>query len=644
MNSNKMLILQAPSLYNSSCSHPRYSSNNIFVTITLGDIIQFIIIVVLTFGILFANLLLIIVINSQRYIKYIHSQPRYLLTSLASIDFAIGLLITPLSIIPTIKHCWPFGELICQVQALLRVALAQQSAVILICMAIDRYVCMLYPVYYHKHSTKKGCFAIISITGIINVILFAFIIVFIGDNSVTSPTPISSYTGGSSSHSSSKQHVSQQIVGYYFNKTGSLSCEPYYYKSSYRILIACCFYFPTTMILMYCYGSAFHVNKLRLKKYTIQSSNSNNINNSNRYLNNSVNFVNISSGGGRSGGDGRSGSLHDDQSHNITISTASHDCNDSSIGNGRVSIEKLITSHERRLSTSASRTMAAMSLGFIVLVTPYSIQEVVAACTGQRAPEILDFIATWLQLSNAFWNPFLYWLLNNHFRRISKNLLYTHVLCRRKKTNPDVTTIKSSYNTASNSYNSSDDSYNNDRTNQLCQITTTAPSLNNTNTTTTLNITGDNGACAAIHSNLSAEQYWGEILERTLSSNSLQQLQKSINNSSNYYHQNTTTDNDNNGTDNDEDATDNEDDATDNEYNNLSSYSSSNVNNHDSNPNHYHVHHHGAGGATGGGGSSGGAHYHTHHQPQYHSSKCMNYHHNNNGGERSEQFLSIPDL
>lgn len=71
--------------------------------------------------------------------------------------------------------------------------------------------------------------------------------------------------------------------------------------------------------------------------------------------------------------------------------------------------------------------MAAMSLGFIVMVTPWTIQEVVAACTGSKPPPFLDFLATWLALSNSFWNPFLYWLLNNHFRRISKELLQTKV-------------------------------------------------------------------------------------------------------------------------------------------------------------------------------------------------------------------------
>lgn len=39
---------------------------------------------------------------------------------------------------------------------------------------------------------------------------------------------------------------------------------------------------------------------------------------------------------------------------------------------------------EKCLSGSASRTMAAMSLGFIVMVTPWTIQEVVAACTGSK--------------------------------------------------------------------------------------------------------------------------------------------------------------------------------------------------------------------------------------------------------------------
>lgn len=53
-------------------------------------------------------------------------------------------------------------------------------------------------------------------------------------------------------------------TGYYFNSTGLLACEPFFSKPSYRILATCAFYFPTTMVLMYCYGSSFHANRYRL--------------------------------------------------------------------------------------------------------------------------------------------------------------------------------------------------------------------------------------------------------------------------------------------------------------------------------------------------------------------------------------------
>lgn len=40
-------------------------------------------------------------------------------------------------------------------KALLRGALSQQSAVILVCMAADRYMCAMHPLTYHQHSSKK---------------------------------------------------------------------------------------------------------------------------------------------------------------------------------------------------------------------------------------------------------------------------------------------------------------------------------------------------------------------------------------------------------------------------------------------------------------------------------------------------------
>ncbi|KYM95020.1 Trace amine-associated receptor 1 [Cyphomyrmex costatus] len=396
---HKQTILLAPSLSNSSCW--RSGTDAAWTGPGPGELIRAALILLLSLGILCANLLVICVINSRQYSKYIHAQPRYLLTSLASNDLAIGLLVTPFGFLPAVYGCWPYGEVVCQIQALLRGALTQQSAVILVCMAIDRYVCMLHPHRYHKHSSKRyymrqGCVAVMSTTWIASVAIFGVLVLPRG--------------------------------GYYFNGSGLLACDPFFARASLRILACCCFYFPTTMVLMYCYGSAFHVNKLRLKRVVC------------------VNTPEVVSGGhieriflnqiGRIHASCFYFSLkyflHLLIKTHVRMHTHTHTQNTHIHTHTHTHISYILVAHERRLSTSASRTMAAMSLGFIVMVTPWTIQEVVAACTGSKPPPFLDFLATWLALSNSFWNPFLYWLLNNHFRRISREFLYTKILCRSK--------------------------------------------------------------------------------------------------------------------------------------------------------------------------------------------------------------------
>ncbi|XP_050295525.1 trace amine-associated receptor 1 [Anthonomus grandis grandis] len=397
----KSTTLVPPSLSNSSCTHPRYQNVTLLSTVSVGDALQSLVILALTFGIIFANILLISVINSKRYTKYIHSQPRYLLTSLACNDLAMGLCVTPFAIVPTLRHCWPYAEIVCQVQALLRGAISQQSAVILICMAMDRYYCMLHPMDYHKQSNRKAWFIIIiSITWVGSMSLFTVLVIKHG--------------------------------GFYFNATGMHACEPFYPKASLRILAACGFYFTFTMILMYCYGSAFDVNKLGFKKPPgIPACNS-----------------------------VASATVESQQQAN--------------------SIEKLFD-HERKLGLVCSRTMAAMSLGFIVLVTPWTIQEVVAACTGSRAPPSLDFVATWMTLSNSFWYPFIYWILNSQFRRICREIF--------------------------NGIFRSSSHLNKHHHEHFC------------NNSPSTNFVGHTPDCDLERL---SEKYWGEILERTVSTSSLQ--------------------------------------------------------------------------------------------------------------------------
>ncbi|XP_045769812.1 trace amine-associated receptor 6 [Maniola jurtina] len=401
-DSTKGALLVAPSLSNSSCWPNGKGWPTTFPA--TEDILKAFFIFALSMAIVFGNLVLICVLNNRRYIKYIDNQPRYLLTSLALNDLFTGILIAPVALLPALYKCWPYGEIFCQIQALLRGAVSQQSAVILVCMAIDRYLYLLHPNTYHKHSSKKGCVLVISTTWILSVSLFATMVL-----------PRS---------------------GYYFNSTGLMACDVFHSRIAFRILACCAYYFPTTMALMYCYGSGFHVSKTRSKCPS------------------------------------------DTRPNGIPISCAK---------NNRSEHETMqIPTPVRPHSVSTSRTMAAMSLGFIVMVTPATIQEVVAACTGCKVPPTLDFLVTWLALSDSFWNPFLYWLLNSHFRRISNELLQYYICCRRTK---------------------SFQSY--EKPAGCCGSSITSEGLHS------------KGEFEGL-----GEKYWGEILERTVSSNSLHAIQK----------------------------------------------------------------------------------------------------------------------
>ncbi|EZA49019.1 hypothetical protein X777_12828 [Ooceraea biroi] len=231
---HKQTILLAPSLSNSSCWRSG-TSEAAWTGPGPGELVRATLILLLSVGILCANLLVICVINSRQYSKYIHAQqfnqsrytltltktinrfsstffqPRYLLTSLASNDLAIGLLVTPFGFLPAVYGCWPYGEVVCQIQAETRIP--KESRLLF---------------------RKLGCVAVMSTTWIASVAIFGVLVLPRG--------------------------------GYYFNGSGLLACDPFFARASLRILACCCFYFPTTMVLMYCYGSAFHVNKLRLKR------------------------------------------------------------------------------------------------------------------------------------------------------------------------------------------------------------------------------------------------------------------------------------------------------------------------------------------------------------------------------------------
>ncbi|KAH8390179.1 hypothetical protein KR200_008853 [Drosophila serrata] len=398
-------LLVAPAVKNSSCSHPRYSGHNFIAHIGIAETIEAVLILVLTLGVIGANCLVIFVINNRRYAAYIHQQPRYLLTSLALNDLTIGLLITPFGLMPALFHCWPYGEIFCQIQALLRGALSQQSAVILVCMAVDRYMCALHPRRYYQHSSKKGCVAILSLTWIISLTVFGFLVL---------------------------------PKGYYFNNTGLMACEPFYSKPSYRILSTCALYFPTTMVLMYCYGSSFHMSRFRLNDPTMPLTAAAHHPHPHPHPTAAQQLQQMHQQQQQQHQHQQQAGMHSHLYHGHSHSHHPHPLQHQhphhphphhlghlgmAMSMGLAGMpnmtnkitKKIVPIQEKNSSGSTSRSMAAISLGFIVMVTPWTIQEIL--------PPFLDFLVTWTALSNSLWNPFMYWLLNSDFRRLSRQLM-----------------------------------------------------------------------------------------------------------------------------------------------------------------------------------------------------------------------------
>jgi hypothetical protein len=73
MDLKSTITLIPPSIRNISCSHPRYEGT-FLSNIGATELIQAFFILILTFAIIGANLMVIIVINCRRYSSFIHPQ------------------------------------------------------------------------------------------------------------------------------------------------------------------------------------------------------------------------------------------------------------------------------------------------------------------------------------------------------------------------------------------------------------------------------------------------------------------------------------------------------------------------------------------------------------------------------------------
>ena len=117
-------------------------------------------------------------------------------------------------------------------------------------------------------------------------------------------------------------------------------CEPHYESVQVLILTSCVFYFPTTMLLMYCYGTIYHSQKLKMK---------------NRYMDITLSGYYF---------------LHTLMLRHMLLSALPMLLG-SSVANRPIKL-----SLEAETTASVVRSLSAVSLMFIIMVTPWAILQV----------------------------------------------------------------------------------------------------------------------------------------------------------------------------------------------------------------------------------------------------------------------------
>ncbi|XP_004368970.1 trace amine-associated receptor 1 [Trichechus manatus latirostris] len=120
----------------------------------------------------------LIVIISILHFKELHTPTNWLLHSMASVDFLLGCLVMPYSMVRSVEHCWYFGEVFCKVHTSTDIMLSSASIFHLSFISIDRYYAVSDPLRYRARISILVIFVMIFISWSVPAI-FAFGMIFL---------------------------------------------------------------------------------------------------------------------------------------------------------------------------------------------------------------------------------------------------------------------------------------------------------------------------------------------------------------------------------------------------------------------------------------------------------------------------------
>ncbi|XP_036992169.2 trace amine-associated receptor 1 [Artibeus jamaicensis] len=120
----------------------------------------------------------LIVIISISHFKQLQTPTNWLIHSLATVDFLLGCLVMPYSMVRTVEHFWYFGEVFCKIHTSIDIMLSSASIFHLSFISIDRYYAVCDPLKYKAKISVLVIFVMIFISWSIPA-LFAFGMIFL---------------------------------------------------------------------------------------------------------------------------------------------------------------------------------------------------------------------------------------------------------------------------------------------------------------------------------------------------------------------------------------------------------------------------------------------------------------------------------
>ncbi|XP_060761635.1 trace amine-associated receptor 13c-like [Neoarius graeffei] len=141
-------------------------SNNSCLKASYHIAAQTIIYLLLMFAIIITILGNSVVIISIAHFKQLHTPTNILVMSLALTDLILGVIVMPFSLIRSVDGCWYFGQEFCFVHSNVDMYLTTVSVFHLICIAIDRYEAVCYPLQYPTRVTIPVAWLMVAISWI----------------------------------------------------------------------------------------------------------------------------------------------------------------------------------------------------------------------------------------------------------------------------------------------------------------------------------------------------------------------------------------------------------------------------------------------------------------------------------------------